>query len=408
MTRWITQRGKIQYNYMTVGWLQGTFLLTLLERGKSVIRFEHVQKNYGDYEALRDLSFEIAEGEFVVLIGPSGCGKTTTLKMINRLIEPDCGAVYINGSDTSAINRVELRRSIGYVIQQIGLFPNMTVAQNISVVPKLLKYDSARCDRIVHELLEMVDMSYDQFACKFPSELSGGQQQRIGVLRALAASPPIVLMDEPFGALDPITREVLQKETKRLQKKLKKTIVFVTHDMHEALILADKIIFMEEGRIAQMDSPENMLLNPADDIIRSFLGKTKRDGDQPCLTAADFMRTSVFSVDSSRRVKECTALMARHHVDSLVVVGEDEKYLGRITIDEIKKHAKPDDIAGTLPIRRGSISLRSEDARVCFDKLLSSGESYVVVLNDDETIGGIVTKTSMAEAMALALWGDEV
>ena len=236
-----------------------------------MIQFEHVCKNYGKTPILRDLNFTIPDGQFVVLIGTSGCGKTTTLKTINRLIEPDSGRILIDGKEIHEIDKVELRRHIGYVIQQIGLFPNMTVAQNICVVPRLLKYDKARCDQIVKEMLPMVNM--EQYADKYPSELSGGQQQRIGVLRALAASPSIVLMDEPFSALDPMTRENLQDEVKRLQQKLNKTIVFVTHDMGEALKLADTIIFMDGGRIVQMASPEEMLEHPASEQVRDFLGK---------------------------------------------------------------------------------------------------------------------------------------
>jgi len=238
-----------------------------------MIKFENVSKKYGSTPVLDELSFEIQQGEFVVLIGPSGCGKTTTLKTINRLIEPNAGKIYIDGKDITDMNPVELRRGIGYVIQQIGLFPNMTVEQNIAVVPKLLKYPKDKWQAIVHDLLEMVDMPYEENAHKYPSELSGGQQQRIGVLRALAASPPIILMDEPFGALDPITRDTLQDEVRRLQKKLKKTIVFVTHDMDEALKMADTIVFMNEGKILQMASPEEMLHNPAHPIISGFMGR---------------------------------------------------------------------------------------------------------------------------------------
>lgn len=371
-----------------------------------MIRFENVRKSYGSSEILKGISFEIADGEFAVLIGPSGCGKTTTLKTLNHLIEPDEGSVFINGRDTSKVNRVELRRSIGYVIQQIGLFPNMTVAQNICVVPKLLKYDKQRCESITHELLEMVGMPYDEYAHKYPSQLSGGQQQRIGVLRALAASPPIVLMDEPFGALDPMTRHTLQNEIKHLQKKLKKTIVFVTHDMDEALTLADKIVFMDKGEILQIDTPKEILANPAADIIRDFMGESKANNGQTELTAADFMRKTVFTMESYRSIRECTALMARNQVDSLIVVDETDKYIGKISISAIKEFGNPDKLASDLPLEKGCVSSIDEDARVCFDKLISSGEGYVVVLSDDNSIAGIVTKTSMARAMATALWGD--
>ena len=213
-----------------------------------MLQFEHVSLAYGSQQILHDLCFQIPDGQMTVLIGPSGCGKTTTLKMINRLIEPTSGKIYLDGEEIATKDKVDLRRHIGYVIQQIGLFPNMTVAQNICVVPTLLKYGKEECDRIARQLLEMVNLPYEQYAHKYPSEMSGGQQQRIGILRALAASPPIVLMDEPFSALDPMTRRSLQQEVRNLQQKLHKTIVFVTHDMEEALDLADVIIFMEDRK----------------------------------------------------------------------------------------------------------------------------------------------------------------
>lgn len=371
-----------------------------------MIRFENVTKRYGNSVVLDGLNLEIEQGSFTVLIGSSGCGKTTTLKMINRLIEPDEGLIRIDGKDISALDRVTLRRSIGYVIQQIGLFPNMTVAQNICVVPKLMKATKQKCDELVHELLEMVNMPYEQYAHKYPFELSGGQQQRIGVLRALAASPPIVLMDEPFGALDPMTRGVLQDEVKKLQQKLNKTIVFVTHDMDEALNLADRIIFMDGGRIVQNAAPEEMLANPANDLIRSFMGKRTLEGDAVALTAADFMRTNVTRINKARTLKEAVAVMARHQVDTLVVVNEDKTYAGTVSIKDIKTSGSREGTIAPLIREENATSCVDEDARECFDKLVTSGDSYIVVLNQDETVAGIVTKTSMAKALADALWGD--
>lgn len=376
------------------------------ERGYSMIRFEHVTKQYGDNVILNDLNFEIEEGKFVILIGPSGCGKTTTLKMINRLIDPNSGHIYIDDKDINTIDKPALRRSIGYVIQQIGLFPNMTVAQNISVVPRLLKYPKEKCDQIVHELLEMVNMPYEQYAHKYPSEMSGGQQQRIGVLRALAASPPIVLMDEPFGALDPMTRTVLQEEVKKLQRKLNKTIIFVTHDMEEAISLADVIIFMDKGEIAQIASPEEMLRNPANDLIRSFLGKHIHDNDET-LTISSFLRTNIFKVGADRGILECTELMALHGVDTLLVTDSDDRYLGTVSIEEINEHSqeKLDSIAPLVRRVMPEASI-TDEAKACFDKLLVKGGNYVVVLNPDQTIAGIVTRSSMARALASAVWGD--
>lgn len=371
-----------------------------------MIRFEHVTKQYGDNVILNDLNFEIEEGKFVILIGPSGCGKTTTLKMINRLIDPNSGHIYIDDKDINTIDKPALRRSIGYVIQQIGLFPNMTVAQNISVVPRLLKYPKEKCDQIVHELLEMVNMPYEQYAHKYPSEMSGGQQQRIGVLRALAASPPIVLMDEPFGALDPMTRTVLQEEVKKLQRKLNKTIIFVTHDMEEAISLADVIIFMDKGEIAQIASPEEMLRNPANDLIRSFLGKHIHDNNET-LTISSFLRTNIFKVGADRGILECTELMALHGVDTLLVTDSDDRYLGTVSIEEINEHSheKLDSIAPLVRRVMPEASI-TDEAKACFDKLLVKGGNYVVVLNPDQTIAGIVTRSSMARALASAVWGD--
>lgn len=371
-----------------------------------MIKFEHVSKKFGKKQVLDDMNFEIPDGQFVVLIGLSGCGKTTTLKMINRLIEPDEGRIYIDGKDIEKVDKVELRRQIGYVIQQIGLFPNMTVAENICVVPKLLKYDKESRDRIVHEMLDMVNMPYDEYAHKYPSEMSGGQQQRIGVLRAFAASPPIVLMDEPFGALDPMTRETLQDEIKKLQKKLNKTIVFVTHDMGEALKLADTIIFMEDGKIVQMAPPETMLENPANDNIRRFLGKHMND-DAVTLTVEDFMRTNIITVDKHRGVRECTERMARTGVDTLLVVDESDKYIGTVSIKDIRLRGKNEKLIEPLITDNAKTVRRDGDAHECFDHLLNSGDNYVVVLNNDDTIAGIVTKNSMAKALSDTLWGDE-
>lgn len=382
-----------------------------------MIRFERVKKSYKKNVVIDNVSFDIDDGQFTVLIGPSGCGKTTLLKMINRLIEPEQGDIIINGESIGTIDRISLRRSIGYVIQQIGLFPNMTVEQNIAVVPKLLKYDPDKIDRIVHELLELVKMPYKHFAAKYPYQLSGGQQQRIGVLRALAASPPIILMDEPFAALDPMTRASLQDEVKHLQQHLNKTIVFVTHDMSEALSLADKIIFIEKGRIIQEASPEDMLANPASDLIRKFMGKHIEGPDQPPEYACDFMRTDMHKVCWNRGVRECIESMDRHNVNSLLVINRDNTYAGTVSLKTLKDAAKT---AGACSLTNGRpfhsiapyistdrpVSYVDEDAKICFDKLVDADSTYVVVLNHDQTIAGVVTDTSVAKALADVLWGE--
>ena len=369
-----------------------------------MIQFEHVSKSYGKTPILKDLNFTIEDGQFVVLIGPSGCGKTTTMKMINRLLEPDSGSILIDGKNIRDQDKVDLRRHIGYVIQQIGLFPNMTVAQNICVVPKLLKYDKAKCDEIVRDLLKMVNM--ESYAEKYPSELSGGQQQRIGVLRALAASPPIVLMDEPFSALDPMTRETMQDEVKNIQQKLGKTIVFVSHDMGEALKLADVIIFMESGTVVQMASPEEMLEHPANDLVRNFLGKHSPETPAPSKVES-FMRTNVFSVHRDRGVLECAERMARGSVDTLLVTDEENRYVGTVSIGDIRHWGRELNSIEPLIRQTARTARVGDEAKESFDYLLDSGANYVVVLNADDTIAGIVTKTSVARSVAENLWGGQ-
>ena len=368
-----------------------------------MIQFEHVRKSYGKTLILKDLNFTIPDGQFVVLVGPSGCGKTTTLKTINRLIDIDSGTISIDGKDIHAQDKVELRRHIGYVIQQIGLFPNMTVAQNICVVPRLLKYDKQKQADIVQNLLKMVGM--ESQANKYPSELSGGQQQRIGVLRALAASPPIVLMDEPFSALDPMTRETLQDEVKNIQQKLGKTIVFVSHDMGEALKLADVIIFMESGQVVQMASPEEMLEHPANDLVRNFLGKHTPETSAPS-KVEHFMRTNILTVKRDRGVLECAERMARGSVDTLLVTDEADRYVGTVSIGDIRHWGR--ELTSIEPlVRQTARTVRvGDEAKESFDYLLDSGANYVVVLNEDDTIAGIVTKTSVARSVAENLWGD--
>ncbi|MGN1381952.1 MAG: betaine/proline/choline family ABC transporter ATP-binding protein, partial [Eubacterium sp.] len=369
-----------------------------------MIQFENVSKSYGKNCILKNMNFMIPDGKFVVLIGKSGCGKTTTLKMINRLITPTSGKVLIDGKDISQMNPPELRRHIGYVIQQIGLFPNMTIEQNVSVVPKLLKYDKEQCHKIADALLKSIHM--EQYRDKYPSELSGGQQQRIGVLRALAASPPVVLMDEPFGALDPMTRDELQIEIKKMQRKLNKTIVFVTHDMNEALRLADIIVFIDGGEIIQMDSPEEILRHPANQLVRDFLGKHVSEEQKPS-KVEDFMLTNVKYVKASRGVRECAEMMARNSIDSLLAIDDDGRYIGTIKIGDMMHWGKNLDTVEPL-IRTDVRTVRvGEEAKESFDYLLDTNADYVVVLNQDQTIAGIITKTSVARSVAENLWGGE-
>ncbi|MDR9396198.1 betaine/proline/choline family ABC transporter ATP-binding protein [Pontimonas sp.] len=240
-----------------------------------LIRLEDVTKQYGGTEepAVNSLTLEVIRGEVLVLVGPSGCGKSTTLRLINRLIEPSSGKLFLDGEDVTSINASMLRRKIGYVIQQVGLFPHRTIAENIATVPKLLGWDKKKIDERVDELLEVVSMDPKTYRERYPKELSGGQAQRVGVARALAADPDVLLMDEPFGAIDPITRDRLQNEFLRLQQDLKKTIVFVTHDIDEAIKMGNRIAILREGsEIAQLDTPEAILADPADEFVENFLG----------------------------------------------------------------------------------------------------------------------------------------
>ncbi|WP_373896109.1 ABC transporter ATP-binding protein [Virgibacillus natechei] len=249
-----------------------------------MIEFKNIDKEYSDgTQALKDFSLKINNGEIVTLIGPSGCGKTTSLKMINRLIEPTAGMLYINDKDINDYNIHELRWNIGYVLQEIALFPHMTIAENISVVPDMKKWKRKDIRNRSEELLDMVGLDPSIYQKRMPGELSGGEQQRVGVIRALAADPDIILMDEPFSALDPISREQLQKDIRQLQKEIKKTIVFVTHDMDEAMALGDRVCLMRNGEAVQIDTPQQLILQPKTQFVNDFIGERK----SPWQTAVD-------------------------------------------------------------------------------------------------------------------------
>lgn len=255
-----------------------------------MIRIQKLCKKYGSVTAVEDVSFEVEEGQICVLLGPSGCGKTTTLKMINRLVDPTSGKVLIGGRDTAEIDTVSLRRSIGYVIQQVGLFPNMTVEENICVVPDLLGWNKAKSRRRAAELLEIVALDPSMFLKRFPRELSGGQQQRVGVARALASDPPVMLMDEPFGAIDPINREVIQDEFMRIQRQVRKTVLFVSHDIDEAVKMADRVALFRAGRIEQFGTPDDLLARPASSFVADFMGSDRMLKRLRLMRAGDIVR----------------------------------------------------------------------------------------------------------------------
>lgn len=249
-----------------------------------MIEFKNTKKIYDDgTEALADFSLKINKGELVTLIGPSGCGKTTTMKMVNRLIEPSEGTIYINDQEIKDYNIHELRWNIGYVLQEIALFPHLSIEENIAIVPEMKKWKRSEIRKRIRDLLQMVGLNPDTYQKRMPRELSGGEQQRIGVIRALAADPDIILMDEPFSALDPISKNQLQRDIRSLQKKIKKTILFVTHDMDEAMALGDKVCLMKGGRIVQTDTPQQLILHPKTAFVKSFIGAKKT----PWQTAVD-------------------------------------------------------------------------------------------------------------------------
>jgi len=288
--------------------------------------------------AVDRLTLTIPGGEVCVLIGPSGCGKTTTMRMINRMIEPDAGTISVEGRNVLHIDPVELRRSIGYVIQQVGLFPHWSIADNIATVPRLLGWDPTRTSARVDELLSLVGMEPEQYRQRFPRELSGGQKQRVGVARALAADPPVMLMDEPFGALDPITRAHLQAEFLRILRGLKKTIVFVTHDIDEAIKMGDRIAIMKDGQLVQYDTPEAILARPVDAFVDEFVGSDRALKRLALIPAADVATTDARVVDASPRLatnasaRDALAAMLAAGADCVTLIDENGAPRGTITL----------------------------------------------------------------------------
>jgi osmoprotectant transport system ATP-binding protein len=314
---------------------------------RPAIRFDRASKSYGDgARVVDDVSFAVARGAFVVLLGPSGCGKTTLLKTVNRLVDLSSGTVAVDGVDVASLDATVLRRGIGYVIQQIGLFPHMTVAQNVAVVPSLLGWPRLRVDERVTEMLDLVRLPASQFGARYPAALSGGQQQRVGIARALAADPQILLMDEPFGALDAIERARLQAELAGLQQRLRKTILFVTHDVDEALRLADEIVVMRDGRIVQRDRPIGILARPADGFVAEL-------------------------VNANDLVRRFGAMKVRDAVLESTAIAADGKI---------------------------AVVRRDDDLRSALSAMLASGDLRVLVAGEAGSPGGLLTLERMLDA----------
>ena len=301
-----------------------------------LIEFKNIRKDFKNKTILKDITLKINRGELVAIIGSSGCGKTTTLKMINRLIKPTSGKIFINGEDIASKDVIKLRRNIGYVIQQTGLFPHLTIRENIEMIPKVEKLNKASIEKRTLELMDMVGLNSNDFLDRYPTELSGGQQQRVGVARAFATNPEIILMDEPFSALDPITRVQLQEELIDLQSNLKRTIVFVTHDMDEAIKIADKICIMNKGEIVQYDTPENILKNPINDFVSEFIGKNRIWSSPEFIRAKDIMIDHPVVCFKNASLLRCIEKMRSSKVDSLMVIDRESYLLGIITAKQIQ------------------------------------------------------------------------
>ena len=371
-----------------------------------MIEFKNLTKRFpGGKIAVDSLNLTFNDGEFIVFIGTSGSGKTTSMRMINRMIEPTSGEILINGKNSKDMNAVELRRQIGYVIQQIGLMPHMTIFDNIVMVPKLLKWPVEKQRKIAEELIQKVDLPLD-FLERYPSELSGGQQQRIGVIRALAADQDIILMDEPFGALDPITRDSLQETLKELQRELGKTVIFVTHDMDEALKLADRIVIMQDGKVVQFDTPDNILMDPANAFVENFIGEERLSQARTNFrTVEQIMIRGPVSVSSDQNLSEAIKLMRTRRVDSLFVTDADDILLGMLSVEAIDTNRRRPVTVGEVMsevsfVREGTL------VRDALQRILKLGYKNIPVVNENNQLIGLITRTSIVDVVYDTIWGD--
>ncbi|PCG82550.1 ABC transporter ATP-binding protein [Streptomyces sp. WZ.A104] len=374
-----------------------------------MIRFEHVTKRYADgTTAVDDLSFEVAEGELVTLVGPSGCGKTTTMKMVNRLIEPTEGGIFLGGDDISTIDPVQLRRRIGYVIQQVGLFPHKTVLENTATVPHLLGWKRGKGRERAAELLDLVGLDPSVYGDRYPEQLSGGQRQRVGVARALAADPPVLLMDEPFGAVDPVVRERLQNEFLKLQAQVRKTVLFVTHDIEEAVRLGDRIAVYGQGRIEQFDSPATVLGAPATPYVADFVGADRglkrlsvtpieeSDLDQPPVVHLDDPLTSATERLRSEGARWAVVLDGRDNLHGWIPA--DATAADATAKDTVREYARR--MEAWLPL--------GAPLKQAFATMLQHDAGWIAVI-DKESEGrflGVLTPARLHEALRRSIDAD--
>ncbi|APE32351.1 ABC transporter ATP-binding protein [Halomonas aestuarii] len=362
-----------------------------------MIRLDSLTKVFdtpkGAVTAADHISMDVPSGEICILLGPSGCGKTTTLKMINRIIRPTSGKVFINGEDTTSLDTQELRRSIGYVIQQIGLFPNMTIEENITVVPKLLGWDKAKYKERAREMMRMIALEPDAFLKRYPSELSGGQQQRIGVARALAADPPVMLMDEPFGAIDPINRAVIQDEFLKMQQDLKKTIMFVSHDIDEAIKMGDRIAIFREGKLVQYSEPDELLAAPRNDFVESFLGEDRALKRLNLVKVRDLASNEIGLVRPDDTLATALERIESYgYLNSIVMVNDKRQPVGIINsavARTTKGHCR--DHFQSVPV---VVSL-DDDLRKVASLMFSNDMTWVPCVDDDGRIVGQITQRAI-------------
>ncbi|RXK18318.1 betaine/proline/choline family ABC transporter ATP-binding protein [Macrococcus sp. DPC7161] len=372
-----------------------------------MLEIKNVSKVYrGGKKAVNNLNIDIKKGEFIAFIGTSGSGKTTAMRMINRMIDPTKGEILLNGKNIKEINPVQLRRSIGYVIQQIGLLPHMTIRDNITLVPKLLKWSEEEKNRKAEELIQLVDLPVS-YLDMYPSQLSGGQQQRIGVIRALAADQELILMDEPFGALDPITRDTIQDLVKELQHKFNKTFIMVTHDMDEAIKLADRIVIMSHGEVIQIDTPNNILKHPANDFVREFIGQNRLIQETPNLKTVDEAMKDPISITAEKTIGEAINIMRSRRVDTLFVVDQSNTLVGYVDIEDLseahKKHLSLSRIMNQKVYYVRSGVMLQDTVRT----ILKRNIRVIPVLDHNDKLLGVITRANLVDIVYDTIWGEE-
>ncbi|MBW9150888.1 ABC transporter ATP-binding protein [Clostridium estertheticum] len=369
-----------------------------------MIEFKNVSKSFNGRKILKDINITIQDEELVVFIGPSGCGKTTTLKMINKLITPTSGEVLINGKKIGDQNTIKLRRNMGYVIQQAGLLPHLTIGDNIALIPSIEKMEKEKLHTKVIELLTLVGLDPDIYIDKYPNQLSGGEQQRVGVARAFVMDPDVILMDEPFSALDPITKTQLQDEVFNIQQNYKKTIIFVTHDMDEALKLGDRICIMDGGYVVQFDTPSEILKNPVNDFVRDFVGKNRIWNQPELIMAKDIMIDKPVKSVGERTILQALEIMKSSNVDSLLVVDKGNTLTGLVTLKQIRTTLRkdPDKTKRIKDLMETQlITVNQEDSIINILEVIKKEDiNFVPVVDDNHKLVGLLTKSSLLSILS--------